>query len=183
MKKTPLWSLLVESGYFKDRKTAEAWVLAGKVLVGTTRVDKPGQLVAPDSEITVKGLDRKYVGRGGYKLEGALDDFGVDVLGVVALDAGAATGGFTDCLLQRGASRVYAVEADRGRLASKLRMDTRVVSLEGTNIGDPGLLSLDPKPTFGAVDLSCMRLETAIPLISRIMGGCGVRIGPQSRGR
>lgn len=173
MKKTPLWNLLVESGYFNDRKKAESWILAGKVLVGTTRVDKPGQLVVPDSEITIKGLDRKYVGRGGYKLEGALDDFAMDVSGVVALDAGAATGGFTDCLLQRGAARVYAVEADRGRLANKLRTDARVVPFEGTNIGDAALLNLSPRPTLGVVDLSCVRLETAVPLINGIMGGRG----------
>ena len=90
--------------------------MAGKVLADGTALDKPGQLVPVTDEIVVKGIDQRYVGKGGLKLEGALDDFGVDVTGVVALDAGASTGGFTDCLLQRGAAKVYAVDVGFGRL-------------------------------------------------------------------
>src|SRR5664279_2927764 len=100
MPKRAISELLVERGIVEDRKTAESWVMAGKVLASGVRIDKPGQLVLVTDDIVVKGISQRYVGKGGLKLEGALADFGVDVTGVVAIDAGASTGGFTDCLLQ-----------------------------------------------------------------------------------
>ena len=169
MKKAPIWTLLVERGLVDDRKTAERWVMAGKVLANDVRIDKPGQLVPVTDEIVVKGLSQRYVGKGGLKLEGALSDFGVDVSGVVAIDAGASTGGFTDCLLQHGAARVYAVDVGYGRLVGKLQVDPRVVVMEKVNISDPALETLDPRPTLGTVDLSYLSLKKAIPILARIL--------------
>lgn len=172
-KKVPLWELLVDRGYFDDRKTAEGWVLAGKVIVGSDRIDKPGQAVREDVEVVVKGIEQKYVSKGGLKLEGALADFGVNVTGAVAIDAGASTGGFTDCLLQHGAAKVYAVDVGYGRLAGKIATDPRVVAMEKVNISDPTLLDLDPQPALATVDLSYLSLRKAIPIFADIMHGHG----------
>jgi 23S rRNA (cytidine1920-2'-O)/16S rRNA (cytidine1409-2'-O)-methyltransferase len=115
-----------------SRERARALILAGDVLVGTQRVEKAGQLLPGDAVPTVKERPR-FVGRGGEKLAGALAAFGVNVDGVVGLDVGASTGGFTDCLLQGGAKRVYAVDVGRGQLAERLRNDARVISMEKLN--------------------------------------------------
>ena len=108
--------------------------MSGKVLVNGQRGNTAGELIREDAEIYVKGIDLKYVGKGGLKLEGALADFKMDVTGKVSLDAGASTGGFTDCLLQHGASKVYAIDVGYGQLAGRLRQDKRVVNMERTNI-------------------------------------------------
>ncbi len=176
MKKAPVWELMVERGIVEDRKVAESWVMAGKVLADGQRIDKTGQLVGVSSDIVVKGINQRYVGKGGLKLEGALADFGVDVNGVVAIDAGASTGGFTDCLLQHGARGVYAVDVGFGRLVGKLQIDPRVVAMEKVNIGDPSLEALDPRPTLATVDLSYLSLKQAIPIIARILHGEGEMI-------
>lgn len=117
----------------------------------------------------VKGLEQKYVSRGGLKLEGALRHFGVDVKGRVVLDAGASTGGFTDCLLQHGAARVYAVDVGYGQLAGKLRNDPRVVNMERTNISDTRLQELTPKPSLATLDLSYLSLRKAVPIVSKLL--------------
>ena len=114
----------------------QALIMAGNVFTPTGRVAKPGSLLASDVEVEVRGL-LPYVSRGGTKLAHALDEFGVDPSGLVALDVGASTGGFTDCLLQRGASRVYAVDVGHGQLAYTLRQDPRVVSFEKLNAPSP----------------------------------------------
>lgn len=165
--------MLIDKGFVDDRKTAEGWVMAGKVIADGKRIDKPGQMVDPDDEIVVKGIERKYASRGGLKIEGALDDFGLDVSGKVVIDAGASTGGFTDCLLQRGAAKVYAVDVGFGRLAGKMSADSRVVALEKVNISDPSLIRLDPRPTFATVDLSYLSLRKAIPILADILHGVG----------
>jgi len=163
MKKVPITDLLIERGFFPDRKTAESWIMSGKVIVNNERVETSGQRFAVNSEIRIKGLDLKYVGKGGLKLEGALADFHLHVEGIVALDAGACTGGFTDCLLQHGASKVYAVDVGYGQLAGKLRVDKRVVNMERTNIGDVLPERLNPKPTLATVDLSYLSLKKKHP--------------------
>jgi 23S rRNA (cytidine1920-2'-O)/16S rRNA (cytidine1409-2'-O)-methyltransferase len=173
MKKAAIWELLVRKGFFQDRKTAESWILMGKVLADNQRIDKPGQRVSVTASLTVKGIEQRYVNKGGLKLEGALDAFDMDVTGRVAVDAGASTGGFTDCLLQRGAKKVYAVDVGFGQLAGKLRIDPRVVNMERTNISDVDPNSLDPKPTLGTVDLSYLSLKKAIPIFAAILGGVG----------
>ncbi|HVZ36447.1 MAG TPA: SAM-dependent methyltransferase, partial [Polyangiaceae bacterium] len=128
--KARLDSLLVERGLAPTRTVAVGCILAGRVFSGERRLDKPGTSVARDIPLSVRELPR-YVSRGGIKLEGALRALGVDPSGKVWLDIGASTGGFTDCLLQHGALRVYAVDVGRGQLAEKLRQDPRVVSREG----------------------------------------------------
>jgi 23S rRNA (cytidine1920-2'-O)/16S rRNA (cytidine1409-2'-O)-methyltransferase len=126
--------LLVDKGLVPSRERAQTIVMAGMVMVGDRVVDKAGSLVNPDSQIRVKGSDHPYVSRGGLKLEEALRGFQVNPKGKVTMDVGASTGGFTDCLLQKGAKRVYAVDVGYGQLAWKLRNDPRVVNLERKNI-------------------------------------------------
>ncbi|HWF92353.1 MAG TPA: TlyA family RNA methyltransferase [Terriglobales bacterium] len=130
--KTRLDKLLVERG-LSSRERAQALILAGKVLVNGQKVEKAGSAVESDSEIRLLGEDLKYVSRGGLKLERALDHWSVDVAGKICLDVGASTGGFTDCLLQRGAGRVIAVDTGYGQMDFRLRQDARVRLLEKTN--------------------------------------------------
>jgi 23S rRNA (cytidine1920-2'-O)/16S rRNA (cytidine1409-2'-O)-methyltransferase len=124
---------LVAQGLAESRTRAQALVLAGLVYAGTRRIDKPGNTVPADTELTVKGKDHPWVSRGGLKLVKAIDHFGIDPAGLVCLDIGASTGGFTDVLLARGAARVYAVDVGHGQLAWALRQDPRVVVLERIN--------------------------------------------------
>lgn len=127
--------LLVERGLVESRAKAQAVILAGSVLTANgERIDKPGQLLAEDCELSLKGETLRYVSRGGLKLEAALDKFGVQPQGRICLDVGASTGGFTDCLLQRGAQKVYAVDVGYGQLAWRVRQDPRVVVIERENI-------------------------------------------------
>lgn len=173
MKKLPVWELLIEKGFFDDRKTAESWVMAGKVIANNNRIDKPGQMVPITAEIIVKGIYQKYVSKGGLKLEGALSDFNINVSGMVAVDAGASTGGFTDCLIQHGIEKVYAVDVGFGQLAGKLNVNPRVVSMEKVNIGDVVSRILNPRPTLATVDLSYLSLKKAIPIFATILGEKG----------
>ncbi|HPK17282.1 MAG TPA: SAM-dependent methyltransferase, partial [Syntrophales bacterium] len=119
--------LLVDRGLAASRERARALILAGAVLVNEEPADKAGALIAEGAAVRVRGEDHPYVSRGGVKLRGALDAFGIGVEGLAALDVGASTGGFTDCLLQAGARRVYAVDVGYGQIAWKLRNDPRVV--------------------------------------------------------
>ena len=125
--------LLVDRGLAESRTKAQALIMAGLVLAGTRRVAKAGETVPLDQPLTVKGQDHPWVSRGGLKLVEGLDRFQIDPTGLVCLDIGASTGGFTDVLLSRGAARVYAVDVGHGQLAWKLRQDTRVTVLERTN--------------------------------------------------
>jgi 23S rRNA (cytidine1920-2'-O)/16S rRNA (cytidine1409-2'-O)-methyltransferase len=170
-KKKRLDELLVDLGFFGDASKALGPIMSGDVRVAGVPVTKAGEQVAPDAEIVVKGQELQFASRGGYKLERALERFGIDVTGKVVLDAGASTGGFTDCLLQRGASTVYAVDVGYGQLRGKLAADSRVVVMEKTNISD---LILDrPLPSavdLCAADLSYLSLAKAIPILREIMG-------------
>lgn len=131
-KKSRLDALLVARGLFPSREQAQRAIMAGEVKVGTRVAAKSSELLKPDAAIVVESAPA-YVGRGGLKLEGALDHLGIDVRGKTALDIGASTGGFTDCLLQRGAAKVYAVDVGHDQLAWKIRRDERVVVLEKLN--------------------------------------------------
>lgn len=131
-KRVRLDKLLVDCGYFDSRQRAQRAILAGDILVAERVFDKPGSLVLPDAPIRVIASER-YVSRGGYKMEAALDRFGIDPAGRRCLDIGASTGGFTDCLLQRGASEVVAVDVGHNQLAWKIRSDSRVKVFEGIN--------------------------------------------------
>ncbi len=134
MKKERLDNLLVDRGLVQSREKAKALIAAGKVLVENQKVDKPGTKIDAGAQLQLIGEGLPYVSRGGLKLEGALQAFGVDPKGMVVMDVGASTGGFTDCVLQRGAKRVYAVDVGYGQLAWELRNDSRVVNLERTNV-------------------------------------------------
>ena len=131
--KSRLDQLLVDRGLVESRERAVAYVMAGKVFSGERRLEKPGVMIAADSPLELRGRDHPWVSRGGVKLAHGLDHFAIDPEGLVALDVGASTGGFTDVLLARGAKRVYAVDVGRAQLAWKLRQDPRVVTLEGLN--------------------------------------------------
>lgn len=163
MKKERLDKLLVERGLVASRERARALILAGKVVVDDHAVDKAGAQVVADAEIRLKGEDIPYVSRGGLKLERGLDAFGVEVAGRVAVDVGASTGGFTDCLLQRGAAKVYAVDVGYGQLAWKLREDPRVVNLERTNIRELTAERLGERPSLAVIDASFISLEKVLP--------------------
>lgn len=139
--------LLVDAGHFSTRAQAKAAITAGVVFVDDQRVDKAGALVLPDATVEVRAPENPYVSRGGLKLAGALDRFEIDPQGRICLDVGASTGGFTDCLLQRGAVKVYAVDVGYGQLAWKLRQDPRVEVFERTNFRH-----VEPH-TFAGVDL------------------------------
>lgn len=160
---------LMNEGFFETKEAALPYLMSGAVYCGAQQVTTGGQKVPLDKPMTVRGLDERYVSKGGYKLEGAIADFGIDVKGRVCIDAGACTGGFTDCLIKHGASCVYAVEVGFGQLAGSLSQDARVVNLEKTNLGDEKLLSLDPPPTLGSVDLSYLSLVKAVPQYRAIM--------------
>ena len=164
IKKTRLDNLLVDRGLAASRTKAQALIMAGKVLVDGRLVDKAGKEVDPESEVTLKeGIP--YVSRGGVKLAGFLDDFNLDVSGLVVLDVGASTGGFTDCLLQRGVSRVHAVDVGRGVVDLKLREDPRVHLLEGRNIRhlDPG--EVGEEVDLAVIDVSFISLEKVLPVV------------------
>ena len=159
-RKTRVDVLLVERGLAESRERAQALIMAGNVFTPTGRVAKPGFLLASDVEVEVRGR-LPYVSRGGTKLAHALDEFGVDPSGLVALDVGASTGGFTDCLLQRGASRVYAVDVGHGQLAYTLRQDPRVVSFEKLNARLP--FQLPEAVDLLVIDVSFISLTLALP--------------------
>ncbi len=161
--------LLVDRGLVESRERAQRLVMAGVVFSGSARVDKPSARVACDAPLEVRGDDHPFVSRGGVKLAGVLDALAIDVCGLVALDVGASTGGFTDCLLQRGARRVYAVDVGYGQLAWKLREDRRVVSLERANIRelDPARI---PEPLdLATIDASFISLRLVLPAVQRLL--------------
>jgi 23S rRNA (cytidine1920-2'-O)/16S rRNA (cytidine1409-2'-O)-methyltransferase len=133
MSKIRIDQLLVERGLADSRTRAQALIMAGLVLLGDKRVDKPGQQVAADAEVKVKGQDHPWVSRGGVKLAHALAEFGINVTGTIAIDVGSSTGGFTDVLLTNGAAKIYAVDSGTNQLAWKLRQDPRVAVYEQTS--------------------------------------------------
>lgn len=161
--KERLDKLMVDRGLTSSRERARALILAGQVVVGEHAVDKAGTRVEVDAPIRVKGEDIPYVSRGGIKLAHALDVFAVTVAGRTAIDVGASTGGFTDCLLQRGAARVYAVDVGYGQLAWKLREDPRVVSMERTNIRQLTAGTLETIPNLAVIDASFISLDKVLP--------------------
>jgi 23S rRNA (cytidine1920-2'-O)/16S rRNA (cytidine1409-2'-O)-methyltransferase len=158
--------LLVERGLVESRERARRLVMAGAVLVGDRPVTKPGTEVSLDQEIRLRVDDSRYVSRGGDKLSGALDAFALVVEGAVALDVGASTGGFTDCLLTRGARRVIALDVGYGQLAWRLREDARVVVIERTNARALTADMLPETPDLATVDVSFIPLALVLPPIA-----------------
>ncbi len=151
----------------ESRTRAQARILAGQVFLGAQRIEKAGEAVAEDALLRVTELER-YCSRGGKKLEGALLDLNVDVTGLTAVDVGASTGGFTDCLLQHGASRVYAVDVGHGQLAEKLRQDARVVIMDRTNARSLTRASFPEPVGITVVDASFISLEKLLPAIAEL---------------
>ncbi|HEX7594475.1 MAG TPA: TlyA family RNA methyltransferase [Anaerolineae bacterium] len=158
--------LLVERALVESWQRAQALILAGDVQVNGNRVDKAGTLIADDAAITLRA-PLKYVGRGGLKLEGALEAFRIDPRGKTCADIGASTGGFTDCLLQRGATRVYAIDVGYGQLAWKLRSDPRVVVMDRMNIRHLDAL---PEPIdLAVIDVSFISLTLVLPVAQKLV--------------
>ena len=154
---------MVERGLAPSREKAQALIMAGQVVVGDHAAEKAGQQVLPDVEIRIKGEVLPYVSRGGLKLAKGLDAFAISPAGRIAIDVGASTGGFTDCLLQRGAEKVYAVDVGYGQLAWKLREDSRVVVMEKTNIRHLQPEQLEPLPDLAVIDASFISLNLVLP--------------------
>jgi 23S rRNA (cytidine1920-2'-O)/16S rRNA (cytidine1409-2'-O)-methyltransferase len=164
-KKTRLDVALVERGLAESRQKAQAMILAGQVLVNGQKASKAGVAVTSDARVEMIGAAMPYVSRGGLKLEGALDDFGVNPAGLVCLDVGSSTGGFADCLLQRGAARVYCVDVNADQLAWKLRQDARVRIIEkNARFLQPGDV---PEPlALVTVDLSFISTAKVLPALA-----------------
>ena len=169
-KKERIDVILVKKGLFESREQAKRAIMAGNVYVDGERVDKPGAKVKIDAEMIVKGEKQKYVGRGGYKLEKALKHFDLNIRDVVAIDIGASTGGFTDCMLQHGARKVYAVDVGYHQLAWKLRNDERVIVKERYNFryAKPEDFQ-DEQPNFATIDVSFISLKLILPPLTKII--------------
>lgn len=157
--------LLLVRGFAPTREKAQALVLAGRVLVDEQKIDKAGSNVAEDAAIRILGDDLRYVGRGGLKLEAALDHWKIDVTGRFCLDVGASTGGFTDCMLQHGAARVLAVDTGYGQIAQKLRSDERVSLMERTNARHLKAGDLPAGISFLSMDVSFISATLVLPAV------------------
>jgi 23S rRNA (cytidine1920-2'-O)/16S rRNA (cytidine1409-2'-O)-methyltransferase len=154
--------LLVDRGLALSREKAKAIIMSGNVFVNEQREDKAGTMFPEKVSIMVKGQTMKYVSRGGYKLEKAIEQYGVSVEGKVCMDVGSSTGGFTDCMLQNGAVKVYAVDVGTNQLAWKLRMDERVVSMEKTNIRYVTPEDLEEPVSFASIDVAFISLTNVL---------------------
>ena len=160
---------VTQRGLAESREKAKAYIMAGVVYVNNQKADKAGMTVAEDALIEVRANPLKYVSRGGLKLEKAMRDFGLTLEGKVCADIGASTGGFTDCMLQNGAEKVYAVDVGYGQLAWKLRSDDRVVSLERTNFRYATAEQIDLPLDFASVDVSFISLTLILPVLYGFM--------------
>lgn len=176
MKKERLDVLLVQHGLAESRTKAQALILAGLVVVGEQRVDKPGTRVPVEAELRLKGDGLRYVSRGGLKLEAALRHFELDVAGLVCADIGASTGGFTDCLLQRGAARVHAIDVGYGQLHERLRRDARVISRERVNARHLTAADLPESVGILVFDVSFISLKLVVPTALRFLGPSGLLV-------
>ena len=161
--------LLTERGLQESRQRAQAVIMSGEVFVNGQRVDKPGTAVAEDAQIEIRGGTLAYVSRGGLKLEKAMAAFPIDLHGAVCADIGASTGGFTDCMLQNGAEKVYAVDVGYGQLAWKLRGDPRVVCLERTNARYLTHEQVPDELDFASVDVSFISLKLILPPLNGLL--------------
>ncbi len=161
--------VVVERGLAESRTRAQALILAGQVLVRDQRIDKPGQMVDAEAEIRIKGETPRYVSRGGLKLEAALEQFGLSPERKICIDIGASTGGFTDCLLQHGAARVWAVDVGHNQLAWKIRIDPRVEAFEGFNARHLDEETFLDKFDIATIDVSFISLSIILPAVKRVI--------------
>ena len=169
--------LLVDRGIVQSRERARAMIMAGKVVVEGKRIDKPGVQVNGEARIQLQGGDSSYVSRGGEKMEGALKAFGIDPKGMVVMDVGASTGGFADCILQKGAEKVYAVDVGYGQLAWKLQKDARVVNLERRNIRYLRRDEVEEEIDLILIDTSFISIEKFLPHLLGFLKKGGAILG------
>ena len=179
---------LVQHGLIQSRERAKAMIMAGVVFVNEQKVDKAGEMIKEDAKVEVRGHDIGYVSRGGLKLEKAMQCFPLTPNGKVCMDIGASTGGFTDCMLQNGAVKVYAVDVGYGQLAWSLRTDERVVNMERTNIRNVTPDMLEEPIEFFSVDVSFISLHHIFPVAQAIttpdaMGVCLVKLAARKLAR
>ncbi|HKD11587.1 MAG TPA: TlyA family RNA methyltransferase [Thermoanaerobaculia bacterium] len=174
--KSRLDLLLVARGLAATRQRAQAMILAGRISVDGLRIDKAGASIDEDADVRVAGPAMPYVSRGGLKLQAALDAFAIDPSGQVCLDVGASTGGFTDCLLQRGARRVYAVDVGYGQLDAKLRDDSRVVLRERLNARYLDRTAIPEPAAVATVDLSFISARLVLPAVAPLMSPGGILV-------
>ena len=174
MSKERLDKELVRLGFFESREKARAVIMSGIVFVNNQRYDKPGDMVKPDDKIEVRGETLKYVSRGGLKLEKAINSFNISLDGFICADIGASTGGFTDCMLQNKAKKVYAIDVGYGQLAWKLRTDERVINLERTNFRYVTNENVPELLDFASVDVSFISLSLILPVLRNLLK-CGGR--------
>ncbi len=167
--KERLDKLLVEKGFVQSRERARALIMAGKVAVEGKVIDKPGVQIKVEANLQLRGDESPYVSRGGEKLEGALKIFGIDPKGMVVMDVGASTGGFTDCVLQKGAQKVYAVDVGYGQLAWKLQKDARVINLERRNIRYLQREEVQDETDLILIDTSFISIEKFLPSLVRFL--------------
>ena len=165
MEKIRLDIALVEQGLATSREKAKAYVMAGNVFVDDVRVDKPGEWISKENRLEIRGEKLKYVSRGGLKLEKAMQCFPIQLKGKTCMDIGASTGGFTDCMLQNGAQKVYAIDVGYGQLAWSLRTDERVVNLERHNIRYITQNEIPEPIDFASVDVSFISLTLVLPVL------------------
>jgi 23S rRNA (cytidine1920-2'-O)/16S rRNA (cytidine1409-2'-O)-methyltransferase len=165
--------LLVERGLAESRQRAVALIIAGKVQVDGYQASKAGQRVAADAKVELLDQDETYVSRGGFKLASALDSFSIEVAHLVVMDVGASTGGFTDCLLQRGAKKVYAIDVGYGQLAWQLRQDPRVVTVERCNVRYLTSKQVPELVDLAVIDTSFISLTKVIPKVLEFVKGGG----------
>jgi 23S rRNA (cytidine1920-2'-O)/16S rRNA (cytidine1409-2'-O)-methyltransferase len=171
--KKRLDALLVEQGFFDTRSKAQAAIMAGQILVNDLKVDKPGTQVADEVKIKIIGNRLPYVSRGGLKLEKALHVFPISLIDKTVADVGASTGGFTDCSLQNGARKVYAIDVGYGQLAWSLRNDDRVINMERTNVRYLDESSLPDKIQIATIDVAFISLDKVLPAVKKLLGNDG----------
>ncbi|MGN0523275.1 MAG: TlyA family RNA methyltransferase [Eubacterium sp.] len=162
-----------EAGYAPSREKAKAIIMAGQVYVNNQKVDKAGAEIKPDDTLEVRGAALKYVSRGGLKLEKAMEEFPITLNNKICMDVGASTGGFTDCMLQNGAIRVYSIDVGYGQLAWKLRTDERVINLERTNFRYVTNEQVPEKIDFASVDVSFISLYHILPVLNTLLADNG----------
>ncbi|WP_040211860.1 TlyA family RNA methyltransferase [Clostridium polynesiense] len=169
VKKIRLDQILVEKGIFESREKAKAGIMSGKVFVDGIRIDKCGEKIKEDAEIEYKGEQMPYVSRGGFKLEKAVKSFNIILKDKICMDVGASTGGFTDCMLKNGASKVYSIDVGYGQLDWKLRTDPRVVCMERTNVRYLTSDQIEDYIDFTSIDVSFISLTKVIPPILNLL--------------
>lgn len=172
-KKERLDILLVEKGIFTSRERAKTSIMAGKIFVDGIRIDKAGEKVSVDADVVFKGQEIPYVSRGGLKLEKAIKEFDVNLENTICMDIGASTGGFTDCMLQNNAKKVFSVDVGYGQFAWKLRTDPRVVCMERTNIRYVTPDDIGEKLDFASIDVSFISLKKIMPATLELLNDTG----------